>query len=82
MAPASSSALDWSSTVCNQSFDDVLRSRVVETEEDDAYHLPGRPREDLAEIEVERQHDPLRCSANPFWKMSPFGSRCKPSSRR
>ena len=40
-------------------FDNVVRSRVVETEEDDAYHLPGRPREDLAEIEVKRQHDPL-----------------------
>jgi hypothetical protein len=43
----------------SQTFDDVLRSRVVETEEDDADHLPGRTREDLAEIEVERQHDPL-----------------------
>ena len=31
----------------------------VSAEEDDAYHLPGRTREDLAEIEVERQHDPL-----------------------
>jgi hypothetical protein len=42
-----------------KAFDDVFRSRVVETEEDDTYHLPGRPREDLAEIEVERQDDPL-----------------------
>ena len=42
-----------------KAFDDVFRSRVVETEEDDTYHLPGRPCEDLAEIEVERQNDPL-----------------------
>ncbi len=33
--------------------------RVVETEQDDAYYLPGRPREDFAEIEVESQHNPL-----------------------
>jgi len=48
-----------------QAFDDVFRSRVVKAEEDDAYHLPGRPREDLAEIEVKRHHDPLLREALP-----------------
>jgi hypothetical protein len=40
MAPASSLVLDWSKHVF-QAFDDMVRSRVVEAEQDDADHLPG-----------------------------------------
>ena len=37
----------------------MFGSCVVQTEEDDAHHVACRPREDLAKIEVKRQHDPL-----------------------